>query len=279
MLKYAVAFDSLNFSHAAMQYATSISKQCHAFLTGVFLDDHAHASFHIYDLIGADGTEERKIRQLRAHDRLVRQDASLLFKNTCIEAGVDYISHHDEHNALQDLLNESVFSDLLILDRRETFSQHNEKLPSRFIRDVLSNTSCPVLLISSDYKEIEKIIIIYDGEPSSVYALKMFHYVLQGIKPKQTAIWSIKNVESDKHLPFQKRIKELITKHSGHVSFVVEKGIAEDIIPKKLKEEKDNTLIVLGAYRRSMLSRRFRSSMADILMHELDLPLFIAHPK
>ncbi len=279
MLKYAVAFDGLKFSKAAMHCAISLSKQCKAFLTGIFLDDPAHSSYHIYDLIGADGTEERKIRQFHKNDRLTRQEASLLFKNICIKSGIDFISHHDENNALQDLLKEAIFSDLLILDRGETFTQHNENTPSRFIRDVLINIPCPVLLIPSAFSEIEKVIILYDGEASSVYALKMFHYVLQGIMPKQTELWAINKVESDEHLPFHKRIKELVSKHAGNVSYITEKGIAEEIIPIKLKKETKNTLVVLGAYRRSMLSRWFRTSMADILMHETNMPLFIAHPR
>jgi len=36
-------------------------------------------------------------------------------------------------------------------------------------------------------------------------------------------------------------------------------------------------LIVLGAYRRSKISRWFKHSLADVLMNTLDKPLFIAH--
>ena len=46
-----------------------------------------------------------------------------------------------------------------------------------------------------------------------------------------------------------------------------------------LKSEKENILVVLGAYRRPMVSRWFRASMADVLMKELKVPLFIAHNK
>ena len=39
------------------------------------------------------------------------------------------------------------------------------------------------------------------------------------------------------------------------------------------------SLVVLGAYQRGMVSRWFRASMADVLMRDLKLPLFIAHSK
>jgi hypothetical protein len=44
-------------------------------------------------------------------------------------------------------------------------------------------------------------------------------------------------------------------------------------------EKKQNTLVVLGAYRRSMVSRWFKASMADLLIKKTQLPLFIAHYK
>jgi hypothetical protein len=46
-----------------------------------------------------------------------------------------------------------------------------------------------------------------------------------------------------------------------------------------LRYHKGNELVVLGAYRRSQISRWFKTSMADILMKELETPLFIAHNK
>jgi nucleotide-binding universal stress UspA family protein len=57
------------------------------------------------------------------------------------------------------------------------------------------------------------------------------------------------------------------------------KGNAEDEIVKYLEKSNQNSLVVLGAYRRSTVSRWFRESMADILMKEVKLPLFIAHNK
>ena len=61
--------------------------------------------------------------------------------------------------------------------------------------------------------------------------------------------------------------------------YKVVKGWAEDEIVKHLKLQKDNALVILGAYRRGTVSRWFRESMADVLMKETKVPLFIAHNK
>jgi hypothetical protein len=55
--------------------------------------------------------------------------------------------------------------------------------------------------------------------------------------------------------------------------------LAEIEIGDHLKKQQESILVVLGAYRRGMVSRWFRESMADVLMQELKTPLFIAHNK
>jgi nucleotide-binding universal stress UspA family protein len=55
------------------------------------------------------------------------------------------------------------------------------------------------------------------------------------------------------------------------------KGDAATEILDQLKGTEENLLVVLGAYNRGRVSRWFRPSMADILMDELNKPLFIAH--
>jgi len=68
-------------------------------------------------------------------------------------------------------------------------------------------------------------------------------------------------------------------RHYPTAEYITLKGLAEFEILRYLHEEKQNTMVVLGAYRRGRVSRWFRESMADALMKELNMPLFIAHTK
>ena len=74
-------------------------------------------------------------------------------------------------------------------------------------------------------------------------------------------------------------MREFIKRHFPKAVYIVVKGIAKEQIAGHLRNHKENELVVLGAYRRSELSRWFKISMADVLMNELDTPLFIAHNK
>jgi hypothetical protein len=107
----------------------------------------------------------------------------------------------------------------------------------------------------------------------------MFSYLLPQLKHLETEVISVKHLDEDAHLPNNKLMKEFMKRHYPKAKYTIMKGWAEEEIVSHLKIQEENTLIVLGAYRRGAVSRWFRESMADILMRNLKLPLFIAHNK
>ena len=96
------------------------------------------------------------------------------------------------------------------------------------------------------------------------------------LKHLNTEVISVKPVNSILHLPDNKLMKEFMKRHYPKAKYTVMKGWAEDEIVKHLKQTSENALVVMGAYRRGPVSRWFRESMADSLMKEVKLPLFIA---
>ncbi len=277
MKKIIAAFDGLKYSESTADYAVYLAKQTNTHLVGVFLDDPTYTSYKIYDLITKDGASEDKLRKLDAKDKVTRNIASANFEKACQNAGLQYTVHHDHSIALQELKHESIYADLVIIDSKETLTHYTEKLPTRFIRDLLSDAQCPVLVAPQKYKPVQKVILLYDGSPSSVHAIKMFSYLLPELAEGDTEVISVKPVDSTLHMPDSKLMKEFMKRHFPKAKYIVTKGFAEDEIIKHLKQTSGNALVVLGAYRRSTVSRWFRESMADTLMKEVKMPLFIAH--
>jgi nucleotide-binding universal stress UspA family protein len=147
------------------------------------------------------------------------------------------------------------------------------------VRDLLSEAQCPVLVVADTYKEVEKLVILYDGEPSSVFAIKAFSYLLSSFTSLETEIISVQEEKQPLVLPDQTLMKEFMTRHFPSASYTLLKGDAEAEILQRLKAQQQNTIVVLGAYRRGLVSRWFRPSMADSLIAQLNMPLFIAHNK
>jgi nucleotide-binding universal stress UspA family protein len=279
MKKYIAAIDGLKFSDATKLYAIHLAKQSNAFLTGIFLDDITYTSYKFHELMFTEGITDKKIKDLAKIDTDTRNDAVAIFKTACNKAALQYNVHREKNTAMQALLHESIYADLLFIDAGETLTHYEEKTPTRFIRTLLTDVQCPVMVLPSKYKPIEKIVILYDGEPSAVHAIKMFHYTLASLAHLPVEILSIKNTEQSFHVPDTKLMKEFMKRHFPKAHYTVLKGIPEVSIISHLKEEHRNVLVITGAYRRSAISRWFRTSMADILMKELKVPVFVAHNK
>ena len=177
MQKIIAAFDGLKYSTSTRDHAIALARSGNMHLTGVFLDDVTYTSYKVYELITKDGVSDKKLKQLAKKDYDTRNKAVADFENACRKAGVEYNIHHDRKTALKELLHESIYADLIIIDSKETLTHYDESLPTRFIRELLTDVQCPVLLVPQKYKPIEKIALLYDGRPSSVHAVRMFSYL------------------------------------------------------------------------------------------------------
>lgn len=279
MKKFIVAIDGLKYSTGATEYAVHFAKQANAHLVGVFLDDFTYHSYKIYELVSEDQEIMERRLQLEEKDQSVRNRSVEYFEAACRKAGIDHTIHHDRNIALQELLHESIYADLLIIDKKETLMHYEENAPTRFMRDLLANVQCPVLVVPGKYVPLSKAVMLYDGGPSSVYAVRMFSYIFSALKYLEIEVVTVKKEKQDLHVPDNKLMKEFMKRHFPTADYTVLKGEAQPAILKHLATMLGNAVVVLGAYERGMVSRWFKSSLADILMKELNLPLFIAHNK
>lgn len=277
MKKIIAAFDGLKFSTSTRDYAVWLAKQVNTHLVGVFLDDPAYTSYKIYELLSKEGLTEERLKEFDRKDQTTRLNAAKNFEEKCQQEKLEFTIHHDHNIAIQDLKHESIYADLMVIDSSETLTHYTEKMPTRFIRELLADSQCPVILVPPKYRAIKKIVLLYDGKPSSVYAIKMFSYVLPALKYLETEIITVNPPNKSSHLPDNKLMKEFIKRHYPKATYTILKGFADDAITNHLKKNAIPALIIAGAYRRGPVSRWFQESMADTLMKELKYPLFIAH--
>lgn len=176
---------------------------------------------------------------------------------------------------LSEVLEESRFADLIILDPSTSFSRSDRGIPSHFVKDVLEGSECPVLIAPYSFSAVEEIVFAYDGTESSVFAIKQFAHLFPGLADKKTTVVSVRDGEG-MTLEQQFKIKEWLKAHYPHVEFVVLRGTASDELFGYLIDKK-NAIVVMGAYGRKMFSRFFKPSQARLVMKSVNLPVFIAH--
>jgi len=280
MKKFIAVFDGYEISKSTLAYAQELTYTANAHLVGVFLDEFIYRTYNVGKVYKKYEKPEEAMKQLDEKDKKKREDAVRQFEQSCGKAKISFSVHRDKSIALQELKHESMFADLIIISEHETFSRYKEKSPTRFIKDLLADVQCPVFVVPGVYKPIDKITLLYDGGPSSLYAAKMFSYLLGDYNEMPVEVFTVKSGYLDnQHLPDNKLMREFIKRHFPKAVYKVVKGDAEEQVLGHLRNHKENELVVLGAYRRSEMSRWFKTSMADILMRELDTPLFIAHNK
>lgn len=277
MKKFIAAIDGLKFSESTALYATRLANLSKAHLTGILLDDWTHHSYKIYELVSNTASIGQKKEELDELDMKTRQESAQKFQQLCTEVDIEFNLHRDRNFAIQELLHESIYADLLFIDGKETFMAYEENQPTKFMRTLMANVECPVFIAPLQYESIKKVVLLYDGEPSSVYAVRMFSYLLPSLKSQHIEVITVQPGEDQLSLPDKRLMTEFMDRHFATAEYKILRGLPEETIMDYLKHEPAGTLVVLGAYRRGMVSRWFRPSMADILMKSLHLPLFIAH--
>jgi hypothetical protein len=279
MQKFIAAFDGLSYCETTLNYAIYFARQCNAHLVGVFLEDVTRHSYGMADITRHEGASfDQHVQALNQKDQEEREESVGRFEQACRTAGLSHSIHRDRNVALQDLMHESIYSDLLIISYRETLTRHKEPQPTRFIRELLTDIQCPVVLVPAKYKPITRVCFLYDGGPSSVHAVRMFGYLFNPFKNLHTEVITVKGPVESFHLPDNRLMKEFMKRHYPKAEYIILRGHAEDEVINYLQKQKE-TLVVLGAYRRSRPSRWLKPSMADHLVQHLKLPLFIAHNK
>lgn len=279
MKKFLAVFDGFKMSATTLDYAIQLTSAANAHLVGVFLDEFIYRSYSVTGVIKTYKDYESAIKMLDEKDKKKRDEAASRFQKACSKAGIKFSIHRNKNIAIQELKHESMFADLVIINEYETFTRTKEEPPTRFIKDLLTDVQCPVLVVPDKHKTVDKIILLYDGGPSALYACKMFSYLLGNMADLPVEVLTIKTRDNTLRLPDNKLMREFIKRRFPKAIYTVKKGNAEEQVIAHLRNHKENELVVLGAYRRSELSRWFKTSMADVLMKQLDTPLFIAHNK
>ena len=280
MKKFLAVFDGYKMSESTMEYAIWLTKAADAQLVGIFLDEFIYRSYSVYKVLTTAENPDAVMEELDAKDKNKRDEAVLQFQKACGKAGINFLIHRDKSIAIQELKHESMFADLIIINEYETFTKFKEQPPTDFMKDLLGDVQCPVLVVPAAYKPIDKIVLLYDGRPSSLHAIKMFSYLFGNLQNLPVEVYTVKDhYMGSLRVPDNKLMREFIKRHFPKAKYTIVKGRAEEQIVGHLRNYQENELVVLGAYLRSEMSRLFKTSMADILMKELDTPLFIAHNK
>ena len=272
MEKLLLAQDAQSLKINAIDFACYVARLTRSRLTGVFLEDvqserTLSASQVPYrGLVGDPQVADAKV---------VAEENIRLFREACVCRGVTSRIHRDRGVPTREILEESRFADLIVVDPEISFTQGNESLPGHFVHDLLSKTECPVLIAPFDFDSIEKIYFAYNSTPSSMFAIKQFTYLFPELVKRKIEVLNVRS-GADGTLEEAFKMKEWMREHYEDVGYVLLKGDPADQLFAYLLEKK-NGVVVMGAYGRGILSRFFKPSHARLIIKTVNMPIFVAH--
>jgi nucleotide-binding universal stress UspA family protein len=272
MKKIIVAFDGKHFSEGAMQMAEWLNEKQTILLTGVFLSPVDYREIIGYSGMGI-GTPVM-MPPIETDDTLVNLNIRK-FEERCQKQGLEYRVHKDtDLFALQELITETRFADLLIVSS-ELFYENIDKLqPNDYLKKTLHESECPVMLVPESFLPPFSLTLAYDGKASSVFAIKQFAYLFPEITDLETLIVTLE--ESDKEMPKLEFIEELAARHFSNLTIQNLLGENKNTFGNWISEKR-GSLLITGAYGRGELSSLFKKSFVTDVIRQHKVPIFIAH--
>lgn len=196
------------------------------------------------------------------------------FKNACQSKGIDCVVHRDRGNPLAEIIMESRYADLMLLNAGISFSAALEAIPSDFVKDVMSNAECPVMLMPAGFDGISELVFTYDGKAASVHAIKQFTYLFPQLNELKTVVISINPEEVSPEERY--KFREWMHAHYNYLDFLSTEGNVKMGLVELLFN-RDRSLVVMGAYGRNIISNFFNPSHADPVIKVISQAVFIAH--
>lgn len=272
MQQILLILNANDLNNASINFGAHIARLTKSRLVALFLQQKQKANTSFHQVFALAGDEEVSDYSNTAQNELQQKNVEL-FKNICMQNSIRSSFHFSQNNSVEDIIKESRFSDLIITDGQISFSgEISEETPSAFTKDLLAGSECPVIIAPFKFEAINEIVFTYDGSKSSVFAIKQFACLFPSLDEAKITLIQITPDDVDEFTESEKLKKWLMT-HYNAVHLEILHGIPDEELFKKLVASK-NKMLVMGAYGRKPV---LQHSTADIILKNIDIPVFIAH--
>jgi len=278
MDKILLAIDAKKIDMDALGFACYIAKLTNSKITGVFLEnlaaDERPALKKAYGTRYHEGEIDESSIQFQDKQQLIEKNIQL-FKDTCEKKFTKHNLHRDRGVPVQEIVSESRYADLIIADATTSFGKKKESRPTEFVKDLLKDAECPVIIAPKTFTGVDELIFTYDGSRSAAFAIKQFTYLFPEFDDRKVTVLQV-NKEGEWSGHDKYNLKEWLQNRYSAIGFEVVKGNTEDKLFDYIFRRK-NAFVVMGAYGRNTVSRLFKPSQADILIKTISHPIFISH--
>lgn len=265
-------------SISSIHFGCYVAQLTESRLTGLFLEKNiGNQTPTLKSLFGQTYVETIVASDLPGYQEhsAARMNSLEIFKKICLENGVRFSIVSQVSFSVKEIVAETRFADLLIISREITLEQDSEKAPSDFLKEILSQNECPVMVAPLTFDGIDEILLAYDESRSSAFAIKQFTYLFPELEALKLTMLHVQKHFDHSDVHWEKLTRWI----SAHYSYPIIKVVEGNPGPELLNflSLKRRTLVIMGSYGRNALSSMVFPSTADTLLESLDLPFFFTH--
>lgn len=265
MKKILLAVDSCQPSWPALDFACYLGKLTRSPVTGIFL----HNLIHRGAGPASDGYTLTQGVPYETNDHARR------FAEACCLREVPVRLHRDNGDPANALISETKMADILVVDPELSFNKRIEGSITTFAKDVLRQIACPILIAPEQKLPPKEIIFTSNGTASSIFSIKQLTYLFpEWHHLPVTVVQVSKSGMGD--TAEQRLLTEWLSQYYQQLSFETVRGDAGMRLFEQLTSRRGSVL-VMGAFGRTALSRLFKRSHADQLLRMLRQPVFITN--
>lgn len=196
-----------------------------------------------------------------------------LLEKTCKESGVDYDVAWESGNPFQILTTHARYHDLTVFGLRGIFEYQLTEDPEKDLIRLLSHGVRPILCVSNQVRNIQKVMVAYSGSMESAKAMR--HFVQFRLWPH--AVLDIVHFSSgeDDSNALLTNAAAYCRDHGYQVNTRMVPGKAEDHLLSTA--EKNNTdMIVMGNGIRSIWLRKVLGDTVLKTLSQSEMPIFLS---
>ncbi|MGE3271373.1 MAG: universal stress protein [Chloroflexota bacterium] len=260
MTRILACVDGSRFSASVLDHAAWAARRINASVEVIHVLDRPHATGRVTDFSGAMDIDFREslLEELTALDeqrsRLAQKQGWLILDEArarLTAAGVPTVEVHQLQGTVVDSITEmEADADLVVIGKRgasEDSARHH--LGSNLER-VVRASKHPVLVAAEEFRPIERVLLAYDGGPSSQRAIERFARS-QAVRDLACHLLMVGHEDVASRRILDTAAATL--REAGYaVSASIEPGHVEQVIPAQIRQRQID-LLVMGAYGHSRI--------------------------
>lgn len=269
-----VPLDKSDYTKTAVKYVCDVASSMQAEVSGMVALDVSEIDSSVGPIAPggvklAELLEEKKLAEAEEHINSLLTNLA----DECAKAGVKHVEEEFQGSPSARIIEESKFYDLVVMGLRAFYHYEPKSESGDSLDKILGHTITPILAVPKEYRKMQSVLIVCDGELPSVRAMQRFAhiaenrelkvYLLMENKKKEYADYYLNNAE--KYL------------NSYGITDVVKNATDKNLLDVIEKEYFDKVdLIVTGLHSHKSIKEFLLGSVAHSLIMNGQKALFLA---